>query len=227
MPEITCHLATSLRIFWNKIAHPEISTLQNVCSKPSKQSWVCQQLQGIYLSKLFFRRVKKQHLSNLFKRKQNSWNTKGTPSSIFWQKNPAQSLSTTKGSQSLRVLPKLKFFNTFNFFWAWSVCKAFFQRLWNSPALKRTKKEMFQKGVNHLWFASLYMCICQSKCCREKTQIVQIMCGSPAFTFVFTFCTRKLLQYIKTNPGLINHFCFPPFTCILEKYATKTTQHRA
>ena len=90
------------------------------------------------------------------------------------------------------------------------------------------QKKKCSKRVSIICGLPAFTCVYAKANVAEKTtQIVQIMCGSPAFTFVFTFCTRKLLQYTKTNPGLINHFCFPPFTCILEKYATKTTQHRA
>ena len=43
----------------------------------------------------------------------------------------------------------------------------------------------------------------------------------PSHLFLL-FVQENCYNTQKTNPGLINHFCFPPFTCILEKYATKT-----
>lgn len=119
------------------------------------------------------------------------------------------------------MLPKLKFFNTFNFFWAWSVCKAFFQRLWNSPALKRTKKEMFQKGVNHLWFASLYMCICQSKCCRENNPDRTNNVWLSGLHICFYFLYKKIVTIHKNQPRADQSLLFPTLHMYIGKICYK------
>lgn len=99
--------------------------------------------------------------------------------------------------------------------------KPFFQRLWNSPALKRTKKEMFQKGVNHLWFASLYMCICQSKCCRENNPDRTNNVWLSGLHICFYFLYKKIVTIHKNQPRADQSLLFPTLHMYIGKICYK------